>query len=179
MGFAQTFSSGEKEKVKGRIMSRRETCGKDSRREDGSFCDDQNHRHTKLFVTKIQVSFHRHDEMDVDRPPPPPPPPIGAWLDHQSRGHRQCEQPNWKRNKRYFSPDEFAIEVRSNNRLTPIGGGQRGTNYQQQGVAAAGTAQSSANNAQNNGRCSRSGGDCGRAVALRIRLRSDGEPARF
>jgi len=140
MGFAQTFSSGEKGKVKGTIMSRTGDLVKIQDEKTGSSAMIKITDNTKIIRDKSKVSFHRHDDMDVTAMVP------GLTIKVEGIGNASNQL---EANKITFSPDEFAIEVAQQQQINAnkaaASGAQTTAN---QGVAAAGTAQSSANNAQ-------------------------------
>jgi outer membrane protein OmpA-like peptidoglycan-associated protein len=139
-GFAQTFSSGEKAKVKGTITSRKGDLVKIQDEKTGSpvlvkITDD-----TKIIRDKSKVAFRRHEDMDVTAMVP------GLTIKAEGVGNADNQL---EASKITFSPDEFAIEVAQQQQInankSAAGNAQATAN---QGVAAAGAAQSSANQAQ-------------------------------
>jgi outer membrane protein OmpA-like peptidoglycan-associated protein len=139
-GFAQTFTSGEKAKVKGTITSRKGDLVKIQDEKTGSpalvkITDD-----TKIIRDKSKVSFHRHEDMDVTAMVP------GLTIKAEGVGNAANQL---EASKITFSPDEFAIEVAQEQQI--MANKSAASNAQataNQGVAAAGAAQSSANQAQ-------------------------------
>jgi outer membrane protein OmpA-like peptidoglycan-associated protein len=138
--FAQTFSSGEKAKVKGTITSRKGDLIKIQDEKTGSpalvkITDD-----TKILRDKSKIAFKRHEDMDVTAMVP------GLTIRAEGVGNANNQL---EASKITFSPDEFAIEVAQQQQINAnkaaAGNAQTTAN---QGVAAAGTAQSSANQAQ-------------------------------
>ena len=138
--FAQTFSAGEKAKVKGEITSRKGDLVKIQDEKTGSpvvvkITDD-----TKIIRDKSKVSFHRHEDMDVTAMVP------GLTIRVEGVGNSANQL---EASKITFSPDAFAIEVAQQQQInankSAAGNAQATAN---QGVTAAGAAQSSANQAQ-------------------------------
>src|SRR3984885_8995777 len=138
-GFAQ-ITSGEKAKVKGTITSRKGDLVKIQDDKTGSpalvkITDD-----TKIVRDKSKVSFHRHEDMDVTAMVP------GLTIKVEGVGNAANQL---EASKITFSPDAFAIEVAQEQQIqankSAAAGAQTTAN---QGVAAAGTPQSSANQAQ-------------------------------
>ena len=138
--FAQTFSAGDKAKVKGTILSRKGDLIKIQDDKTGSpvlvkITDD-----TKVIRDKSKVAFHRHEDMDVTAMVP------GLTIKVEGVGNADNQL---EASKITFSPDAFAIEVAQQQEInankSAAGSAQATAN---QGVAAAGTAQSSANQAQ-------------------------------
>ena len=138
--FAQTFSSGEKAKVKGTITSRKGDLIKIQDEKTGSpvlvkITDD-----TKIIRDKSKVAFHRHEDMDVTAMVP------GLTIKVEGVGNADNQV---EASKITFSPDEFAIEVAQQQQMnankSAASSAQATAN---QGVSAAGAAQSSANQAQ-------------------------------
>ncbi len=138
--FAQTFSSGEKAKVKGTIMSRRGDLIKIQDEKTGSSAVVKITDDTKIIRDKSKVSFHRHEDMDVTAMVP------GLTIKVEGVGNADSQL---EASKITFSPDEFAIEVAQEQQIqankSAAAGAQTTAN---QGVTAAGDAQSSANQAQ-------------------------------
>jgi outer membrane protein OmpA-like peptidoglycan-associated protein len=139
-GYAQTFSSGEKAKVKGNILSRNGDLVKVQDKKTGSpvivkITDD-----TKILRDKSKVAFRRHEDMDVTAMVPG----LTVSVDGVGNAANQLEA-----SKITFSPDAFAIEVAQEQQIeankAAAGKAQSTAN---QGVTAAGDAQSSANQAQ-------------------------------
>jgi outer membrane protein OmpA-like peptidoglycan-associated protein len=139
-GFAQTFTAGQKAKVKGTITSRKGDLVKIQDEKTGSpalvkITDD-----TKIIRDKSKVAFHRHEAMDVTAMVP------GLTIAAEGVGNADNQL---EASKISFSPDAFAIEVAQQQEInankSAAGNAQTTAN---QGVAAAGDAQSSANQAQ-------------------------------
>jgi outer membrane protein OmpA-like peptidoglycan-associated protein len=139
-GYAQTFTSGEKGKVKGNILSRSGDLVKVQDKKTGSpvivkITDD-----TKILRDKSKVSFRRHEDMDVTAMVP------GLTISAEGVGNAANQL---EASKITFSPDAFAIEVAQEQQIeankAAAGKAQSTAN---QGVTAAGDAQSSANQAQ-------------------------------
>jgi outer membrane protein OmpA-like peptidoglycan-associated protein len=137
--FAQ-ISSGEKAKVKGTITSRTGDLVKIQDEKSGSpvvvkITDD-----TKVIRDKSKVAFKRHEDMDVTAMVP------GLTIKVEGVGNAANQL---EASKITFSPDAFAIEVAQQQEInankSAAAGAQTTAN---QGVAAAGAAQSSANQAQ-------------------------------
>jgi outer membrane protein OmpA-like peptidoglycan-associated protein len=138
--FAQTFSSGDKAKVQGTILSRKGDLVKIQDTKTGSpawvkITDD-----TKIIRDKSKIAFHRHEDMDVTAMVP------GLTIKAEGVGNADNQL---EASKITFSPDAFAIEVAQQQEInankSAAAGAQTTAN---QGVAAAGAAQSSANQAQ-------------------------------
>src|SRR5271168_2310516 len=138
--FAQTFTAGDKAKVKGTITSRKGDLIKIQDEKTGSpvvvkITDD-----TKIIRDKSKVAFKRHEDMDVTAMVP------GLTIKAEGVGNADNQL---EASKITFSPDAFAIEVAQEQQIqsnkSAAAGAQTTAN---QGVAAAGTAQSSANQAQ-------------------------------
>ena len=138
--FAQTFSSGDKAKVQGTILSRKGDLVKIQDTKTGSpawvkITDD-----TKIIRDKSKIAFHRHEDMDVTAMVP------GLTIKAEGVGNADNQL---EASKITFSPDAFAIEVAQQQEInankSAASNAQATAN---QGVAAAGTAQSSANQAQ-------------------------------
>jgi outer membrane protein OmpA-like peptidoglycan-associated protein len=140
MGFAQTFTSGEKGKVKGTIMSRKGDLIKIQDAKTGSTALVKITDDTKILRDKSKISFRRHEDMDVTAMVP------GLTISVEGVGNADNQL---EAKKITFSPDEFAIEVAQEQQImankSAASGAQTTAN---QGVAAAGEAQSSANQAQ-------------------------------
>jgi outer membrane protein OmpA-like peptidoglycan-associated protein len=138
--FAQTFSSGDKAKVQGTITSRKGDLIKIQDAKTGSpalikITDD-----TKIIRDKSKIAFKRHEDMDVTAMVP------GLTIKVEGVGNADNQL---EASKITFSPDAFAIEVAQQQEInankSAAAGAQTTAN---QGVAAAGAAQSSANQAQ-------------------------------
>ena len=139
-GFAQTFNSGEKGKVKGIIKSRSGDLVKVQDDKTGSMAVVKITDDTKILRDKSKVSFHRHEDMDVTAMVP------GLTIKVEGVGNAANQL---EASKITFSPDAFAIEVAQQQEInankSAASSAQTTAN---QGVAAAGAAQSSANQAQ-------------------------------
>ena len=139
-GFAQTFTSGEKAKVKGTITSRKGDVVKIQDEKTGSpalvkITDD-----TKIIRDKSKVAFHRHEDMDVTAMVP------GLTIKAEGVGNADNQL---EASKITFSPDEFAIEVAQQQQINANkAAASNAQTTANQGVAAAGDAQTSANQAQ-------------------------------
>jgi outer membrane protein OmpA-like peptidoglycan-associated protein len=140
MAFAQTFTAGEKAKVKGTIMSRKGDLVKIQDAKTGSTALVKITDDTKIIRDKAKVAFHRHEDMDVTAMVP------GLTISAEGVGNADNQL---EAKKITFSPDEFAIEVAQQQQInankSAASNAQATAN---QGVAAAGAAQSSANQAQ-------------------------------
>jgi outer membrane protein OmpA-like peptidoglycan-associated protein len=140
VGYAQTFTSGEKGKVKGTIMSRNGDLVKVQDAKTGSTAVVKITDDTKVIRNKSKVAFHRHEDMDVTAMVP------GLTINAEGVGNAANQL---EASKITFSPDEFAIEVAQEQQIqankSAAGNAQSTAN---QGVTAAGDAQSSANQAQ-------------------------------
>ena len=140
VGYAQTFTSGEKGKVKGTIISRKGDLVKVQDEKTGSSAIVKITDDTKILRDKSKVSFRRHEEMDVTAMVP------GLTISAEGVGNADNQL---EAKKITFSPDVFAIEVAQQQQINAnkaaAAGAQSTAN---QGVAAAGAAQSSANQAQ-------------------------------
>jgi len=138
--FAQTFSSGDKAKVQGTILSRKGDLVKIQDTKTGSpawvkITDD-----TKIIRDKSKIAFHRHEDMDVTAMVP------GLTIKAEGVGNADNQL---EASKITFSPDAFAIEVAQQQEINANKSAARNAQATaNQGVAAAGTAQSSANQAQ-------------------------------
>jgi outer membrane protein OmpA-like peptidoglycan-associated protein len=140
VGYAQTFTSGEKGKVKGAIKSRNGDLIKVQDDKTGSMAVVKITDDTKIVRDKSKVSFHRHEDMNVTAMVP------GLTISAEGVGNADNQL---EASKISFSPDAFAIEVAQQQEInankTAAGDAQSTAN---QGVTAAGAAQSSANQAQ-------------------------------
>lgn len=139
-GYAQTFTSGQKGKVKGDILSRSGDLVKVQDKKTGSpvivkITDD-----TKVLRDKSKIRFRRHEEMDVTALVP------GLVIDAEGVGNAANQL---EATKITFSPDEFAIEVAQQQEIdaNKAAAGKAQTTADQ-GVTAAGAAQTSADQAQ-------------------------------
>ena len=140
MAFAQTFTSGEKGKVKGTIMSRKGDLVKIQDAKTGSTALIKITDDTKIIRDKAKVSFHRHEDMDVTAMVP------GLTISVEGVGNADNQL---EAKKITFSPDEFAIEVAQQQQINANkAAASNAQSTANQGVAAAGAAQSSANQAQ-------------------------------
>jgi outer membrane protein OmpA-like peptidoglycan-associated protein len=139
-GFAQTFTSGEKAKVKGTILSRSGDLVKVQDKKTGSVVVVMITDDTKVLRDKSKVSFRRHEDMDITAMVP------GLTISAEGVGNASNEL---QASKITFSPDEFAIEVAQEQQIqsnkAAAGEAQSTAN---KGVTAAGDAQSSADQAQ-------------------------------
>jgi outer membrane protein OmpA-like peptidoglycan-associated protein len=139
-GFAQTFTSGEKGKVKGIIKSRSGDLVKVQDDKTGSMAVVKITDDTKILRDTHKVAFHRHEDMDVTAMVP------GLTIKVEGVGNADNQL---EASKITFSPDAFAIEVAQQQEInankSAASSAQKTAN---QGVAAAGAAQSSANQAQ-------------------------------
>jgi outer membrane protein OmpA-like peptidoglycan-associated protein len=139
LSYAQTFSSGEKGKAKGTIMSRNGDLVKVQDAKTGSTVVVKITEDTKVVRNKSKVSFHRHEDMDVTAMVP------GLTISVEGVGNAANQL---EASKITFSPDEFAIEVAQQQEImankSAAGNAQSTAN---QGVAAAGNAQTSADQA--------------------------------
>jgi outer membrane protein OmpA-like peptidoglycan-associated protein len=137
---AQTFTSGEKGKVKGTIVSRKGDLVKVQDAKTGAMAIVKITDDTKIIRDKSKVSFHRHEDMDVTAMVP------GLTINAEGVGNADNQL---EASKISFSPDAFAIEVAQQQEInankSAAGSAQKTAN---QGVTAAGAAQSSANQAQ-------------------------------
>ena len=141
LAYAQTsFTSGEKAKVKGTIMSRKGDLVKVQDTKTGASAIVKITDDTKIVRNKSKVLFPRHEDMDVTAMVP------GLTINAEGvdNSSNQLEA-----SKISFSPDEFAIEVAQQQQIdankAATAAAQSTAN---QGVTAAGAAQSSANQAQ-------------------------------
>ena len=139
VGYAQTFTSGEKGKVKGTILSRKGDLVKVQDKKTGSTATVKITDDTKILRDKHKVAFHRHEDMDVTAMVP------GLTISAEGVGNADNQL---EASKITFSPDEFAIEVAQEQQImankSEASDAQSTAN---QGVTAAGAAQSSADQA--------------------------------
>ncbi len=140
VSFAQTFTSGEKGKVKGTIISRSGDLVKVQDKKTGSTAVVKITDDTKVLRDKHKVAFHRHEDMDVTAMVP------GLTISAEGVGNASNQL---EATKITFSPDVFAIEVAQQQQIiaNKSAAGQAQSTADQ-GVAAAGAAQTSANQAQ-------------------------------
>jgi outer membrane protein OmpA-like peptidoglycan-associated protein len=141
VAYAQTsFTSGEKAKVKGTIMSRKGDLVKVQETKTGTSAIVKITDDTRIVRNKSKVLFDRHEDMDVTAMVP------GLTINAEGVGNNSNQL---EASKITFSPDEFAIEVAQQQQ---INANKTATAYAQstanQGVTAAGFAQSSADQAQ-------------------------------
>jgi outer membrane protein OmpA-like peptidoglycan-associated protein len=159
VAYAQTsFTSGEKAKVKGTIMSRKGDLVKVQDTKTGTLAMVKITDDTKIVRNKSKVSFHRHEDMDVTAMVP------GLTINAEGVGNSSNQL---EASKITFSPDEFAIEVAQQQQ---IDANKRATADAQstanQGVDAAVTAQSSADQAQTTANQAGSLAQAGATVAV-------------
>jgi outer membrane protein OmpA-like peptidoglycan-associated protein len=140
MVFAQTFTAGQKGKVKGEIKSRSGDLVKVQDDKSGSMVVVKITDDTKVLRDKSKVVFRRHEAMDVTAMVP------GLTINVEGVGNADNQL---EASKITFSPDAFDIEVAQQQQIdankSAAGNAQATAN---KGVAAAGNAQSSANQAQ-------------------------------
>ncbi len=139
VGYAQTFTSGEKGKIKGTIVSRKGDLVKVQDKKTGSTATVKITDDTKILRDKHKVAFHRHEDMDVTAMVP------GLTISAEGVGNASNQL---EASKITFSPDEFAIEVAQEQQI--MANKSAAANAQStanQGVTAAGAAQSTANQA--------------------------------
>ncbi len=132
MAFAQTFSSGEKGKVKGIIKSRSGDLVKVQDDKTGSMVVVKITDDTKVLRDTHKVVFRRHEGMDVTAMVP------GLTIKAEGVGNAAGQL---EASKITFSPDVFAIEVAQEQQIqankSAAGNAQKTAN---QGVTAAGAA---------------------------------------
>ena len=139
-GYAQTFTAGQKGKVKGEIKSRSGDLVKVQDDKTGSLVVVKITDDTKVLRDKHRIVFHRHEDMDVTAMVP------GLTISAEGVGNANSQL---EASKITFSPDAFAIEVAQQQEI--MANKSAASNAQStanQGVTAAGNAQSSANQAQ-------------------------------
>lgn len=140
VGYAQTFTSGVKGKVKGTIVSRQGDLVKVQDSKTGTLAIVKITDDTKVIRNKSKVSFHRHEDMDVTAMLP------GLTINAEGVGNASNQL---EASKITFSPDVFAVEVAQEQQINANKTAtQNAQSTANQGVAAAGDAQSSANQAQ-------------------------------
>jgi outer membrane protein OmpA-like peptidoglycan-associated protein len=158
VGYAQTFTSGEKGKVKGTILSRKGDLVKVQDKKTGSTATVKITDDTKILRDKHKVAFHRHEDMDVTAMVP------GLTISVEGVGNTDNQL---EASKITFSPDEFAIEVAQEQQImankSAAGNAQSTAD---QGVTAAGAAQSSADQAQSSANQAGSMAQAAGAVAV-------------
>ena len=139
-GYAQTFTAGQKGKVKGVIKSRSGDLVKVQDDKTGSLAVVKITDDTKVLRDKHRIVFHRHEDMDVTAMVP------GLTISAEGVGNADSQL---EASKITFSPDAFAIEVAQQQEI--MANKSAASNAQStanQGVTAAADAQSSANQAQ-------------------------------
>src|SRR5271163_1431305 len=140
VGYAQTFTAGEKGKVKGVIKSRSGDLVKVQDDKTGSMAVVKITDDTKVLRDTHRVVFHRHEDMDVTAMVPG----LTIKAEGVGNGDNQLEA-----SKITFSPDAFAIEVAQQQEINANkSAAANAQNTANQGVTAAADAQSSANQAQ-------------------------------
>ena len=138
--YAQTFTAGEKGKVKGVIKSRNGDLVKVQDDKTGSMAVVKITDDTKIVRDKSRVSFHRHEDMDVTAMVP------GLTINAEGVGNADDQL---EASKITFSPDAFAIEVAQQQEINANrSAASNAQTTANQGVTAASAAQSSANQAQ-------------------------------
>jgi outer membrane protein OmpA-like peptidoglycan-associated protein len=137
---AQSFSDGEKGKVKGAIKSRNGDLVNLQDDKTGSMAVVKITDDTKILRDKSRISFHRHEDMDVTAMVP------GLTVSAEGVGNAANQL---EAQKITFSPDAFAIEVAQQQEINANKAAAAGAqSTADQGVTAAGAAQTSANQAQ-------------------------------
>jgi outer membrane protein OmpA-like peptidoglycan-associated protein len=140
VGFAQTFTAGQKGKVKGTIISRSGDLVKVQDAKTGSMAVVKITDGTKILRDKHKIAFHRHEDMDVTAMLP------GLTISAEGVGNANNQL---EASKITFTPDAFAIEVAQQQEINANKSATaKAQSTANQGVAAAGDAQSSANQAQ-------------------------------
>ncbi len=140
VGYAQTFTSGEKGKVKGVIKSRSGDLVKLQDDKTGSLAVVKITDDTKVLRDKHKFGFRRHEDMDVTAMVP------GLTISAEGVGNADNQL---EASKITFSPDVFAVEVAQQQEIQANKSAAAGAqSTADQGVAAAAGAQSSANQAQ-------------------------------
>lgn len=132
VGYAQTFNSGEKGKLKGTILSRKGDLVKVQDKKTGSTAMVKITDDTKILRDKHKVAFHRHESMDVTAMVP------GLTISAEGVGNADNQL---EASRITFSPDVFAIEVAQEQQI------MANKSAANQGVTAAGAAQTSADQA--------------------------------
>jgi outer membrane protein OmpA-like peptidoglycan-associated protein len=140
VSYAQTFTSGEKGKVKGDIKSRSGDLINVQDNKTGSMAVVKITDDTKVLRDKSRFGLPRHEDMNVTAMVP------GLTISAEGVGNANNQL---EASKITFSPDVFAIEVAQQQEInankSAAGHAQSTAN---QGVTAAADAQSSANQAQ-------------------------------
>jgi outer membrane protein OmpA-like peptidoglycan-associated protein len=140
VGYAQSFTAGEKGKVKGVIKSRSGDLINVQDDKTGSMAVVKITDSTKVLRDKHKFGFRRHEDMDVTAMLP------GLTISAEGEGNANNQL---EANKVTFSPDVFAIDVAQQQQIiankSATAAAQSTAN---QGVTAAADAQSSANQAQ-------------------------------
>jgi outer membrane protein OmpA-like peptidoglycan-associated protein len=140
ISYAQTFTSGEKGKVKGPIISRSGDLVKVQDSKTGQLAVVKITDDTKVLRDKSKVVFKRHEDMDVTAMLP------GLTISAEGVGNSDNQL---EATKITFSPDPFAIEVAQEQQIQANqAAAQKAQTTATQGVTAAGNAQSSADQAQ-------------------------------
>ena len=158
VGYAQTFTAGQKGKVKGVIKSRSGDLVKAQDDKTGSLVVVKITDDTKVLRDKHRIVFHRHEDMDVTAMVP------GLTISAEGVGNADSQL---EASKITFSPDAFAIEVAQQQEI--MANKSAASNAQStanQGVAAAADAQSSANQAQTSANQAGSTAQAAGAVAV-------------
>ena len=158
VGFAQSFTAGQKAKVKGTIIARKGDVVKIQDEKTGSSVSVKITDDTKIIRDKSKVSFHRHEDMDVTAMVPG----LTIKVDGVGNADNQLEA-----SKITFSPDAFAIEVAQEQQIMANkAAASSAQSTANQGVAAAGAAQSSADQAQTTANAAGTVAQAAGAVAL-------------
>ena len=140
VAYAQTYTAGQKAKVKGTIISRKGDLVKVQDVKTGAIAVVKITDDTKIVRDKSKVAFHRHEDMDVTAMVP------GLTISVEGEGNAANQL---EAKKITFSPDVFAIEVAQQQQINANkAAANNALATANQGVAAAGAAQSSANQAQ-------------------------------
>jgi outer membrane protein OmpA-like peptidoglycan-associated protein len=140
VGYAQTFTAGQKAKVKGTIISRKGDLVKVQDAKTGSIALVKITDDTKVLRDKSKTSFRRHEDMDVTAMVP------GLTINAEGVGNAANQL---EASKITFSPDVFAIEVAQQQEISANkAAANNALATANQGVTAAAGAQSSANQAQ-------------------------------
>jgi outer membrane protein OmpA-like peptidoglycan-associated protein len=140
VGYAQTFTAGQKAKVKGTIISRKGDLVKVQDAKTGSTAIVKITDDTKILRDKSKVSFRRHEDMDVTAMVP------GLTINAEGVGNAANQL---EASKITFSPDVFGIEVAQQQQISANkAAANNALATANKGVTAAAGAQSSANQAQ-------------------------------
>ena len=156
--YAQTFTAGEKGKVKGVIKSRSGDLVKVQDDKTGSLVVVKITDDTKVLRDKHTFGFRRHEDMDVTSMVP------GLTISAEGVGDADNQL---EARKITFSPDVFAIEVAQQQEI--MANKSAASNAQStanQGVTAAANAQTSANQAQSSANQAGSMAQAAGAVAV-------------